>query len=468
MATGQFRRSGADPASKADSKNTDSTVDSGPYEAVVVSHVVGTRMGQLMVYIPDFGGEKTDPNNQIPVSYCSPYYGTTYNTDSQDSSSDAPDAQFITGQSYGMWMVPPDVGNKVLVVFAAGDRKRGYWIGCIYDSMSHHMVPGLARNISSDKSKTLPPNPADDLTSALNSNSVSPVVEAYTGDASSFTPDGITSTPRYVHEYQNIILVGQGLDQDPVRGAISSSSLRESPSNVYGISTPGRSMTGNKPQVSAAPGENATQAVIARQGGHSFVMDDGDVAGVDRLIRLRSSGGHQVLMNDTEGIFYIASASGNQWIEFGSNGQINIFADAGFNVRTKGDLNLHSDAKLNINSNDTVNISGANGVKISSPQTIDIQALSSLTAGTNGKIKLFGGGGASLLSGGGLSMSSNGPATIAGQSINLGGGSGNPPSATMPTMNSLPDVSFNGTNWTASGSISSICTIAPAHEPWKR
>ena len=40
------------------------------------------------------------------------------------------------------------------------------------------------------------------------------------------------------------ILVQQGLTQDPVRGPIRSSAQRESPSTVYGISTPGRPIYG--------------------------------------------------------------------------------------------------------------------------------------------------------------------------------------------------------------------------------
>jgi len=269
----QIQTTGANPATQATSKNSGTTVNSGPYEAIVVGHVVGPRMGQLQIYVPDLGGTRAgDRDNPLTASYCSPFYGTTYGTDSQQQ---APGA-FSSGQSYGMWMVPPDVGNKVLVVFAAGDINRAYWIGCIYDSPSHHMVPGNARNIGGQSNTQIDPTQSGPLTSSATSNSVLPVVEFSTGSSSTWTPDGLTDTPRYANPVQSMILIGQGLDADPVRGAISSSSLREAPSNVYGISTPGRSATGNKPQVPGATDVKAEQTVIGRVGGHTFVMDDGD------------------------------------------------------------------------------------------------------------------------------------------------------------------------------------------------
>ena len=45
-----------------------------------------------------------------------------------------------------------------------------------------------------------------------------------------------------------------------------------------------------------------------------FVMDDGDDKGKSNQIRLRTSTGHQILMDDDEGIIYVATASGNAWV----------------------------------------------------------------------------------------------------------------------------------------------------------
>jgi Type VI secretion system/phage-baseplate injector OB domain len=457
MATNNIRSSKADPASKADG-SSGITIDAGPYEAIVVKHVEGTRSGQLLVYIPDFGGLKTNPDDQILVSYCSPFYGKTYGTDSQTSDPTATDAQWSTGQSYGMWMVPPDIGNKVLVVFAAGSRDRGYWIGCIYDSISHQMVPALGRNVGS---KTLPPTPDDGL--PVNN---SPVVEGYTGTKEAFNPDAIVSTPRYVHQYQNTVLVNQGLDRDKIRGAISSSSLREAPSNVYGISTPGRSVT-TTPQTNSTIGEYSAQAVIARKGGHTFVMDDGDKNGVDQLIRLRTTNGHQILMNDTADVLYIASATGLQWLEFSNNGSINIYAKGGFNVRSESTINLHGDSGVNVSTPGILQLHGDSGVNITSSQNVKVNASSGITVAANGTLNLSAGGTATLAASGTLAMGSGSDINIDGSKLNLNSGSAPTPSVVLIEQNSLPDVTYDGTIWTFDSSqINTVCTVAPAHEPW--
>lgn len=457
MASNLIRTSGAGDA-VANSKKSGFTVDPGPYEAVVMKHVEGTRMGQLEVYIPELSGSTPEESNYIPVSYASPFYGSTYGTDTQKF----PDSAVTAGQSYGMWMIPPDIGCKVLVTFAAGDRGRGYWFACIYDSTSHHMVPAIGRNVGG-KDKTLVPDPAVKVTGS----SVLPVIEYSTAGSTAFQADGIENTPRRPHEYQASILVRQGLDRDPIRGAISSSSMREAPSNVYGISTPGRKLTKGD-QVPGKP-----QTVYARIGGHSFVMDDGDKDGKDQLMRFRTSGGHQILMNDTEQVLYIASASGAQWLEFSNNGQINVYATAGFNLRTGGVLNLHSDVLLNLSApnikmtavgNDKVPL-GSITMATSGNFTASAVGMASLKC--NGALSLSAVGKASLTAGGYLSMSSVAKTSINGGMLMLNTGLPLPPTpVTPPTTKSLTDTKLSNGAWTSGGVITTGCTIAPAHEPW--
>lgn len=469
MGSNQLRRTGADPAAKADGRSSGQTVDPGPYEAIVVKQVEGTRSGQLLVYIPDFGGSKTDPNDQILVSYASPFFGTTVGTDDQSSDPNANNAQWTTGMSYGFWFVPPDVNNKVLVTFAAGDRNRGYWFACIYDSTTHHMVPAIGRNVGGGLSsgKTLKPKPGDQLNPALSDKSVCPVVEGYSGNKENVSDTrDVTQNPRYVHEYQNLILVGQGIDRDPIRGAISSSSLRESPSNVYGISTPGPKV-GSKSQQKEINGADGGQAVFARKGGHSFVMDDGDAKGNDQLMRLRTSGGHQILMNDSAGILYIASKSGKQWLEFSSDGSVNIYAKSGFNVRTDGTLNLHGGKNVNIHAEKKVNIRGESGVEITTDQSFSAHALVNASILADASLKLSSMGPGVIAVGADLKVGGKGDVTFDGASVSMNSGSPPPPIPAIPKSGSLPDTGFNGTIWEyGSETLSTTCTVAPGHEPW--
>ena len=128
-------------------------------------------------------------------------------------------------------------------------------------------------------------------------------------------------------------LMRQGLIKDPIRGTTTSSARRESPSQVFGISTPGRiKLDSRKPPIGLA----GSPVSVDRMPGHSFVMDDGDEIGENQLIRLRTASGHQLLMHDTEGIVYIANASGNAWIEMNSEGRIDIYSGpGGMNIKNR-------------------------------------------------------------------------------------------------------------------------------------
>lgn len=470
MGSNQIRRTGADPAAKADGRSSGQTIDPGPYEAIVVKQVEGTRSGQLLVYIPDFGGNKTDPNDQILVSYASPFFGTTVGTDEQNSNPNAPNAQWTTGMSYGFWFVPPDVNNKVLVTFAAGDRSRGYWFACIYDSTTHHMVPAIGRNVGGFE-KTAAPKPGDQLNKALIARKsdgapVSPVVEGYSGTPESQTPDRVTATPRYAHEYQNLVLVGQGLDGDPVRGAISSSSLREAPSNCYGISTPGPKV-GSKSQQKEVDGADGGQAVFARKGGHTFVMDDGDSKGVDQLMRLRTSGGHQILMNDTVDVLYIASKSGKQWLEFSNDGSINIYAKTGFNVRTDGELNLHGEKSVNIHSNGKVRIYGETGIDAWTHGTFSAQADEKAQVLTDGQLDLSSGTDGKISVKSKLKLCAGGEVEFDGASVSMNSSGTIDPTPPNVSAGSKATTTFDGTIWVnQDGTLTTICTRVPSHEPW--
>ena len=436
--------------------------DAGPYEAIVVGHVKGNRMGQLLVHITDWQGAIVDVGgvnpDAIPASYASPFYGTTYGTDTQQ----LPDGPVTSGQSYGFWFVPPDVGNKVLVTFVGGDISRCYWFACIYDTTSHHMVPGIARAIGGTNDTIVPAG--DSISEYLSGDSILPVVEFDTGVSAktAFNADGLENTLRYIHEYQSVKYASQGLDRDPIRGAISSSSMREAPSNVYGISTPGRKGTAGD-QVAGRP-----SIVVFRQGGHQFVMDDGDEDGNDQLVRLRTAGGHQILMNDKEHVLYIASDTGQQWLEFSPNGQINVYGAGGFNVRTKGPMNFHSDSTIKMNAM-SFDVNATLGISFKTFGSFSASAVTSASVSANGKLSLTGLGMASLTAGAKLDISSLGDTNIVGTILRLNSGKPSIPFPALPAIpKSYPDVEYDGKKWVVSSAVSSICTVVPTHEPWKR
>jgi hypothetical protein len=439
----------------------------GPFVGEVKNNVDSNRSGRLQVYIEQFGGE--DPDNKSlwrTVSYVPPFYGSV-----MQSGTDTGTGDYVGNpQSYGMWFTPPDIGTLVICFFVAGDPNQGYYIGCIPDASVNHMIPaiGASKNFDLGDSK--------DKSYFSNAKQL-PVTEINVEN------EEIDKNPRFfdqkkpVHSYVAGIMLQQGLIDDTVRGPITSNSQRESPSSVYGISTPGRpvyqaGLNENKENIVDKTNSDAKRLedvkIISRRGGHSIVMDDGDLQGFDNLIRIRTSKGHQITMSDDGDCFYIIHANGQSWIELGTEGTVDVYSTNSVNVRTEGEINLHADKNINMYAGESINIKSKT-VKINSDKDLDVAA--------TGQLNLYGKAGAGLSSEGSLGLKSEGGGWDGGGSLNfkggtidLNGGSG-PGKVSKPTLIDdleLPDTIFQDqVGWKVEeGKLTTIVTRAPTHEPY--
>ena len=328
-------------------------VDSGPHIGIVKNNVDPARLGRLQIWIPDLGGDEIEPSGWYTVSYASPFLGATQGLPG------SPDAgNFGTEQqTYGFWAMPPDLDNLVLVTFVMGDPNNGYYFACIPNTPVLHMLPGIARPID-QRYIVSDPGINGRVDTAL---SYLPVTELNTNIIERDNDPNFVTALKSVHIYQANIVIEQGLDTDPLRGTITSSAQRDTPSRVIGLSTPGRTTpdTTDFPdldeQLKAGTLSIALlQSFSARKGGHTFVMDDGDIYGKSQLVRLRSAGGHTILMDDTEDIFYIINKKGTAWVELTTDGSINVYGKGSINLRAAKDLNLHADANINMHAGDTI------------------------------------------------------------------------------------------------------------------
>ena len=449
-----------------------SSLDTATFIGIVKNNLDPTRSGRLQVWIPDLGGSEDDSTTWRTVSYASPFFGSTYNPTAPKENS-----YKNTNHTYGMWAVPPDLDNQVLCTFVNGDPGRGYWFACVHSQLvSHYMVPGIAAG-NAVESDTADPN-VKKYIDAQNGTSGVPVVEFNENN-----PDSINSNfynnKKPVHEEQFKQLLDQGLDKDRTRGSITSSSQRESPSTVFGISTPGRLV--NDPAKSdefqqALSGDSLSEELFTkyssgpRKGGHQFVMDDGDLDGTDNLVRLRTAGGHQILMNDQKRVMYIANSSGSVWLEFADNGQMHVFSSGGMNFRSEGDINLHSDKNINITAKAKLNMTGVNNLNVES-EDIKVRSINTMTLfaaemniGSSGPLNLYADGAGNFKSGGVLSCVGS---TI---QLNSGGGKTVAAPAKLPTMiHSDASRDDPAGPWNSvPRSLDSLCSIVPSHEPWNR
>ena len=331
-----------------------------PRLAEVVGYVDSKYSGTLEVdLMTSVGNVPRTTGSVISVRYLSPFYGVTPISGKTNTYND-------TQKSYGMWMVPPDPGTKVLVIFVGA---QGFWIGCVQDEFMNFMVPGLAATETNvDK-----PNERK-IVAEYNKLDPSLVVQA---DA--------TLNKKSIHPFDAVV-ENQGLLKDDIRGITTSSARRELPSAVFGISTPGPKdklgPTGSIGKIDST--SKATNVHVSRLGGTTFVMDDGDDKFIrktkpsdgppeysnlednenggiktiphNELVRIRTRTGHQILMHNSEDLIYIGNARGTAWIELTSDGKIDIYAEDSVSIRTKKDFNFYADRDINLEAGRNVNI----------------------------------------------------------------------------------------------------------------
>jgi hypothetical protein len=385
----------------------------GPYMARVVNNIDPEKMGALEVELLRTVGNTSSTEQQLfTVRYCSPFYGVT------DVFHNTPNTNYDyneTQKSYGFWMVPPDTGTIVMVMFVEGWAGEGYWFGCIPDKNMNYMVPGIAGSTSLGNTTRIQDvdgwtgtraqagrgggdrvNPGGgevDISTVFQNADILPVAEYNKvpfREGETFNED-VDANIKPVHPIAYNILE-QGLIRDPVRGVHTSSSRRETPSNVFGISTPGpidKRPGAQKGQVGKR--DKVVTKFVSRLGGTTLVMDDGNEkrlrkyrpyegpmeyadleknedGGIvdlpeDEGFRIRTRTGHQILMSNTEDLIYINNSRGTAWIELTSNGKIDIFAQDSVSIHTENDLNLTADRDINFTAGGNINVNAITDFK---------------------------------------------------------------------------------------------------------
>ena len=438
----------------------------GPFYGVVKNTNDSIRSGRIQLYITAFSdGSEDDETKWTTVSYMPQFFGSTpYNPAREGLGS------YIDGNSnsYGMWFTPPDVGITVLCVFVNGDRSQGYYIGTAPDQSIGHMVPAIGA------SKAFVAENQNQATYFSGATQL-PVVEINTNNLALEGSGRFFDKPKPVQSVVAETMFRQGLIKDSQRGPISSSSQRESPSAVFGISTPGPAvyqggMQLGEIQQKVEAGELKPQDlnVIGRVGGHSIVMDDGDTDGNTRLLRFRTTAGHQITMSDSGDFFYITHANGLAWFELGAQGTLDVYATNSINLRTRGDINLHADRDINMYA--------GGSIKAKAIENITLQADADFTTIAQQNLKLYSKSYIGIKADGSLALQSATGSWDGGSALKFtaGGIDLNGPAAdavTAPnnlTTTILDDTTFSSaTGWNVeTDGLESIVTRAPTHEPY--
>lgn len=506
-------------------ENTIGGIGSGIHLARVISHLDPSLMGSLEVQLlKDQGNTPGDDAQTHIVRYASPFFGYTpfefmgKNTGENNSLEGFNDTQ----KSYGMWMVPPDVGVNVLVMFVDGDPAQGYWIACVPAKNANQMVPAIAGSTEvfldktdKDKYNTKLPLPTAEINKRIN------------GERQEVDPDKIKKPLHPIAE----TFLQQGLLEDDVRGVTTTSARREVPSAVFGISTPGpldRRENAKKAVLGKTNSTTETPVPVSRLGGTTFVMDDGDdrfrrekpassgpvkyidvlnstVVGTEEktnnlgqpdipyneYFRVRTRTGHQLLMHNSEDLIYIANAKGTAWIELTSNGKIDIYAADSISIHTETDLNIRADRDINLEAGRNINMHAETGkwhaeifgdmeflinsnAKLTVGKNLDILVGAATKVSTNTDFDLAAGGSNRFSAAGDTSIGSGGAHKETASTINMNSSEPAEPAqiADFVAPYDLRDNPATSTTagWQTkkyqSGIVKSFMKRIPMHEPW--
>jgi len=464
----------------------------GPYLAEVVNHLDQTYMGTLEVALLNRLAT-TDVSLKSAtwtVRYMSPFAGVTSARFQGNNSGDFNDVQ----KSYGMWMVPPDVGTTVMVIFPEG-AGIGYWIGCVPDMYQNHMMPGIA------SSQNVAMTTAQEQKYGTRNL---PVAE-FNKKTNDGNNQNISKLAKPVHPFADRLLE-QGLILDTIRGVTSSSARRELPSQVFGISTPGPVDTSDGAPKRKIGFDGNKVFPVSRLGGSTFVMDDGDQHGQNELVRIRTRTGHQILLHNSSDLIYIANSKGTAWIELTSNGKIDVYAEDSVSIHTKGDFNLRADRDFNLEAGRNFNIAANKDFNLNVSQnssiitnTVKFNVAGDYNLGVTGSIIMAATANISSAAGAENKISASGKLSMAGAAVTVGAQgklsvSGatlvaaagridlNGPAADSPSSTDSPEAPIGlplfsnpqragGTAW-GNGAfyktdpIISIMQRIPSHEPW--
>lgn len=319
-----------------------------PTLGIVIDTNDPQQMGRVRVVCPQWGDSWSTPVEDMPWAlYMSPFGGQV------QVGTRGPGVQSSDGGvAYGMWAIPK-VGSQVVVICVDGNPMTRLAIGCIFDQFTPHTLPHgrfmyddhpelekaggdakpygpytsaetfiqpLAQNMRrafgaiGEKNYEFRTRAAD-YTAARVDVSQLPQTYSKVQDDKDVKEDGWTSTQGY-----------QASRQDPF--GPSSLTDKNYDSMVYSFTSPGF---------------------------HSMSMDDRQE---NCRVRLRTTSGHQIIMDDTNERIYIATAQGNNWIELDQAGNIDMY--------TTNKVNIHAAKDINLTSDQTVRLYGKQGVHLKS------------------------------------------------------------------------------------------------------
>jgi len=372
----------------------------GSFNQLTLAEVVDTndpqQMGRVRAACAYLGDTENSIIEDIPwASPISPLTGTV---------SDAirgRDRDATPGPvAYGMFNTPT-VGSYVLLACIEGDPRFRVYLGGLHDQFLIHTLPhGRYTYKTTDE---LTDEPSGPLSST--EEPIQPLYDSQTAAFTKSTAQKIVDSdappePRKNYEYRTRAADRSvsGLDNIHVNGGDSFYSY-EPDDKAQEFTEPDGNTINNtqgyhKSRIEEDLRSSATGYAYDPQvyswtspGFHSVSMSD---SAENCRVRIRSTHGHQIIMDDTNERVYISTATGKTWIELDEKGNIDIYGER--------NISVHAEKDINFTAGDTFRVKAKNGIHLVSENEVRVHA-------KGGKLHLKSGGTTELHSIGDMNMS---------------------------------------------------------------
>jgi uncharacterized protein (DUF2345 family) len=343
-------------------------------QAVTIGTVVDTndpqQMGRVRVVCPNWGDSWSNVVEDLPWAiYVTPFGGQT------QTGARGPGIQESTGGiAYGAWWIPKN-GAQVIVMCIDGNPMSRMYMGCIFDQFTPHTLPN-GRYMYDDHPELEKhgndPLPYGPYTSA--EKFIQPLAD------NQHQAFGDQPAPNYEWQTRAADYTAAGIRVDHLNQTYSKVQDDSDIIQQDWISTQGYQRSRIDPKApSSLTDKNYDNMVysITSPGFHSFTMDDRQE---NCRVRIRTTSGAQILIDDTNERIYISTAKGNNWIEMDQDGNID--------VQTSNKLNIHAAKDINITADETIRMYAKKGIHMHSDDEVRVTAAKDLHIKTDQNIRI--------------------------------------------------------------------------------
>jgi hypothetical protein len=443
-----------------------------------------TQMGRLRVYVPGLDHPECLVGDIPWAIYCSPFAGHTQKLPR------GPEEDYTGGPvAYGMFAIPK-VGTDVIVGNINGDPNIRIWFGALYgmyltDTMPHgRFLFGQNGELDGPLSSSEQP-----IQPTYNN-----LTTAWTRTTAVASNDGGAGLPPRTNfewrvrgvDYQAAAL---GIIQKNQPNQVISKEaddqgvqFEEEDGTEFhqGNFTQGYAQSQIEPNLTydtklVATGVNYDPQTysITTPGFHAISMDDRPE---NTRIRMRTTSGHQIILDDTNERIYISTVDGNNWIEMDQSGNIDVYAARRVSIHSAMDVNITCDGTFRVNAKNGIHLDSETEVRVTAKADTHIRSYGSTRIKSNEFTNLASGSDTNVQSSGNLNLQSESDTNIntggtgawtTSSSLNLNAGGNILQTAAQIHMNG-PEASTASDAAPSGANDAYFTNRVPEHEPWGR